>query len=146
MSSAPLLPTALSDYWEQLIGSLSSARELAASQVPAAQCQYKRYHDQGTKETNLKVGDWVLTRFPLGKLEQGRSYHILSMVPIGSPALTTRMPLPSRCTSRRKMHCKSTSPECAWPPVTSQLVTTTGMGDLAVGLTGPLSGLTLRRY
>ena len=33
MSSAPLLPTDLSDYREQLIGSLSSARELAGTQI-----------------------------------------------------------------------------------------------------------------
>ena len=61
--SAPLFPTDLRDYREQLIGSLSSARELAATQIRAAQGQYKRY-DQGTKETRLRVGDWVLIRFP----------------------------------------------------------------------------------
>ena len=35
-----------------------------------------------------------------------------------------------------------TCPDGALPPVTSQLVTT-GMGDLAVDLAAPLSGLTL---
>ena len=64
MSSTPLLPTDLSDYQEQLIGSLFSAQELAATQIQAAQCRYKRYYDQGTKETRLRVGDWVLIRFP----------------------------------------------------------------------------------
>ena len=54
----------MSDYREQLMSSLSSARELAASQIQAAQRRYKRYFDQTTKETKLKVGDWVLIRFP----------------------------------------------------------------------------------
>ena len=80
--------------------------------------------------------------FRLRKLEQGESYHIPGMAPTGSPALTTRMLLPSKCTFHRKMHCTSTCPECALPPVTFQLVIT-GMGDLAVDLAAPLSGSTL---
>lgn len=61
MSSAPLSPTTLSDYWEQLIGSLSSARELAASQIPAAQCWSKRYYDQATGDPPQS---WSLDPYP----------------------------------------------------------------------------------
>jgi len=64
------------------------------------------------------------------------------MAPTRSPASITRMLLPSKCISHGKMHCMFTCPDGALPPVTSQLVTP-GMGDLAVDLAGPLSGLTL---
>ena len=87
----------------------------------------------------------VTTPFPACIERWHRHYHIPGMVPTGwSLASTTRMPLPSRCSSHRKMHCKSIGPECTLPPVTSQLVTT-GMKDFAMGLAGPLSGLTLSR-
>ena len=90
MSSAPLLPTDLNDYQEQLIGSLSSALELAATQIQAAQCRYKCYYNQGTKETSLRVDDWVLIHFP--------TYNIPGMASTSSQASTTRMLLSSKCT------------------------------------------------
>ena len=46
------------------MSSLSSARQLAVSQTQATQRQYKGHYDQTTIETRLKVGDWVLIRFP----------------------------------------------------------------------------------
>ena len=64
MPSGSLLTTTLSDYREQLMSSLSSARELAASYIQAAQRRYKKHYDQTAKETKLKVGNWVLIRFP----------------------------------------------------------------------------------
>lgn len=95
--SEPLLPTALSDYWEQLIGLLISCSTLI--QDPTQSWRLGPYFD-----------------FRPRKLEQGRSHPIPGKVFIGSPASTIKMPLPSRCTSRRMMHCKSTSPECILPP------------------------------
>ena len=57
-------PADLSDYREQLIVSLSSARELAASNIRATQKKYKRQYDKKSRPVPLKLGDWVLVRFP----------------------------------------------------------------------------------
>ena len=46
------------------MSSLSSVRELATRHIQAAQRRYKKHYDQTAKETKLKVGDWVLIRFP----------------------------------------------------------------------------------
>ena len=86
----------------------------------------------------FRVPKAILSDQGANLLEQGESYHIPGMAPTGSPALTTRMLLPSKCTFHKKMHCTSTCPEYTLPPVTSQLVTP-GMGDLAVDLAVSLS-------
>ena len=44
--------------------SLTSARELAATRIQAAQVRYKYQYDLNTKEANLRIGDWVLIKFP----------------------------------------------------------------------------------
>ena len=48
----------------QTIVSLSSARELAASNIRAAQKKYKHQYDKKCRPVPLKLGDWVLIRFP----------------------------------------------------------------------------------
>ena len=44
--------------------SLTSARELAATTLQEAQARYKHQHDKNAKRTNLRLGGWILVRFP----------------------------------------------------------------------------------
>ena len=60
----PLSPTDLSSYREELVLSLSAARELAVANIQRAQEHYKGQYDRGTRVSELKVGDWVFVRFP----------------------------------------------------------------------------------
>ena len=64
LSPNSLNPTEVSDYREELMLSLSSARTLAASQIQKAQSKYKKCYDKKTKLSTFKVGQWVLVRFP----------------------------------------------------------------------------------
>ena len=57
-------PTDVADYREELILSLSSARELAAKTIQKAQKRYKDQHDKYLSPTEYGLGDWVLVRFP----------------------------------------------------------------------------------
>ena len=57
-------PGDVSDYREELVTSLSSARELAVDSIRAAQARYKHYYDKKSRPVTLKLGDWVLIRFP----------------------------------------------------------------------------------
>ena len=52
-------PSNVEDYREELMISLSSARELAASKIQKAQSRYKENYnrDQKTKESALRIGD-----------------------------------------------------------------------------------------
>ena len=66
-SEATLLPpheleaTDVSDYREQVILSLSTARQLAAVSIRTAQEKYK---DRSSCVADYKLGDWVLVKFP----------------------------------------------------------------------------------
>lgn len=60
----PIEPVSVSDYRQQLILSLSSARELAAANIQKAQRRYKHQYDKKAHPTNYSVGDWVMVRFP----------------------------------------------------------------------------------
>lgn len=63
----PLTPpqlTDVEDYREQLVLSLSSARDLAAKCVQAAQKRYKQQYDKKAKPCDLKTGSWVMVYFP----------------------------------------------------------------------------------
>ena len=59
-----LEPTEVSDCREELILSLSSARQLAAETIKSAQARYKRTYDKLSREVNYQLGDWVMIRFP----------------------------------------------------------------------------------
>ena len=67
---SPLEPADVADYREELMLSLSSARQLAADNIHAAQCRYKKAYDRKSEVRKLKLGDWVLVRFP--QEESGR--------------------------------------------------------------------------
>ena len=60
----PVHPGDLEDYREELIASLSSARELAVSSIQEAQRNYKRQYDKTSRVTNYQIGDWVFVKFP----------------------------------------------------------------------------------
>ena len=69
-SEAALLPpheleaTDVSDYREQVILSLSTARQLAAVSIRTAQEKYKEVYDRSSRVADYKLGDWVLVKFP----------------------------------------------------------------------------------
>lgn len=78
-------PANLLNYREHLMLSLSSARELAASSIHAAQKKYKHHYDKTARPVPFKLGDWVLVCFPqeesrkqgkLSRLWHGL-YHII---------------------------------------------------------------------
>ena len=52
------------DYREELMISLTSAHQLAASCIQKAQRRYKNQYDRRTKEKPLRIGAWVLIHFP----------------------------------------------------------------------------------
>ena len=57
-------PTEVSDYREELILSLSSARRLAAEAIQTAQLKYKSSYDRRSLDVNYQIVDWVLVKFP----------------------------------------------------------------------------------
>ena len=64
MPLTDICPVQMEDYREQLMATLSSARELAATSIQKAQKRYKHQYDRDTKTTSLKIGEWVFIRFP----------------------------------------------------------------------------------
>lgn len=75
LEAALLLPTQLEwtdvkDYREELICTLSTARSLAVDVIQKSQNKYKKYFD---KQSDYRIGDQVLVRFPseeLGKMRK----------------------------------------------------------------------------
>ena len=61
---ASLDPTDLGSYREELMMSLSSARELAAMRIQQAQKSYEAQCDKKAKTVKFRLGDWVFVRFP----------------------------------------------------------------------------------
>ena len=57
-------PVEVSDYREEIILSLSTARKLAAESIRTVQAQYKRMYDKLSRETDYQLGGWVLVYFP----------------------------------------------------------------------------------
>ena len=83
---SPLLPvsdntqyTTVADYREELVHTLSSARQVALEHIRSAQGRYKVQYDRRTDSSQYRVGDWVLIRFPSdesGKLRKlSRPWH-----------------------------------------------------------------------
>ena len=58
------VPMDIPDYREELLLSLSSARELALQNIEKAQRRYKHQYDKRASQPTYKVGEWVLVRFP----------------------------------------------------------------------------------
>ena len=72
-------PTTIEDYREELILTLSSARETALENIQKAQQRYKKSYDHRSDDYTYKIGDWVLIRFPseeTGRLRKlSRPWH-----------------------------------------------------------------------
>ena len=64
LPDSTLEPSDVSDYQEELILSLSSARELAATNIREEQKRSKERYDKRSVVKEYKIGDWVLIRFP----------------------------------------------------------------------------------
>ena len=71
LSPTPPQPVRLDDYRQELVLSLSAARECAVSNIQKAQGRYKWAYDKGATNHEYKVGQWVLIRFP--QEESGRN-------------------------------------------------------------------------
>ena len=59
MEPEVLQPTDVSDYCEQLVLSLTSARDLATQSIRKAQNQYKSQYDKKSTKQTYQVGDWL---------------------------------------------------------------------------------------
>ena len=59
-----LEPTDISDYREELMLSLSAARDLAAKSIRRTQRKYKTQYDRKATQHKYRIGDWDLVRFP----------------------------------------------------------------------------------
>ena len=70
----PVELTEVTDYHEELVLSLSSARELAAKSIKTAQHHYKEQYDKKSRPVKLKVGEWVFVRFP--QVETGKQHKL----------------------------------------------------------------------
>ena len=57
-------PTNVVDYREELMLSLSSAKQLANETIQEAQRKYKAQFDRKALPDRFQVGEWVLIRFP----------------------------------------------------------------------------------
>ena len=57
-------PTTIEDYRQELVLTLSSARETALECIRKAQSRYKTSYDRRADSYSYRVGDWVLIRFP----------------------------------------------------------------------------------
>ena len=64
LPTTPLQLTDIEDYREQFIYSLSSARDLAAKSIQAAQGRYKKQYDKKARPCDLKLeaGLWSTYR------------------------------------------------------------------------------------
>ena len=60
----------LTDYHEELILSLATARDLAVQSIKAAQNHYKKQYDKRAKVVDMRVGYWVFVLFP--QVETGK--------------------------------------------------------------------------
>ena len=85
-TEAALLPVStkvtacsVEDYREELILTLSSAREAALDSIRAAQRRYKSQYDRRADDYQYRVGEWILIRFPseeTGRLRKlSRPWH-----------------------------------------------------------------------
>ena len=76
--------TTVADYREELVLTLSTARQTALETIGKAQKRYKAQYDRHTDNYQFKIGDWILIRFPseeTGRLRKlSRPWHGLYRV------------------------------------------------------------------
>ena len=72
-------PTAVADYRQELIESLSTARQTALHSISRSQKKYKKQYDRKSDSYKYRMGDWVLIRYPseeTGRLRKlSRPWH-----------------------------------------------------------------------
>ena len=72
-------PTAVADYRQELIESLSTARQTALHSISRSQKKYKKQYDRKSDSYQYRVGDWVLIHYPseeTGRLRKlSRPWH-----------------------------------------------------------------------
>ena len=78
----PLRTTEISDYREEMVMTLSSARALALKSNQKSQRQYKQQYDKKATTPKFRVGDWVLVYFHKMRLENVGNYLSHGMVHI----------------------------------------------------------------
>ena len=64
LPTKPLNATEITDYREELVLNLSSARALAAKSISKVQQNQKDKYNRHTNSSKLRVGDWILIHFP----------------------------------------------------------------------------------
>ena len=64
LPSADMSPTDIDDNREELMLSLTSARELTTTAIRKAQAHYKSQYDKTARVRDLRVGSWILVHFP----------------------------------------------------------------------------------
>ena len=57
-------PRAVADYRQELIESLSTARQTTLHSISRSQKKYKKQYDHKSDSYQYRVGDWVLIRYP----------------------------------------------------------------------------------
>ncbi len=97
----------VADYREQVVQTLSSARDTAVQAIRRAQGRYKFYYDRKAHSQTFKMGDWAFVRFPQDETGKRRK---LSR-PWHGPYRVTDLPEPDVCLtsvyypdSRMKVH------------------------------------------
>ena len=57
-------PMIVADYRQELIESLSTARQTALQSICRSQKKYKKQYDRKSDSYKYQVGEWVLIRYP----------------------------------------------------------------------------------
>ena len=136
---SPIQPVAVEDYREELVLMLGRARKHAVTSIQKAQKRYKKNYDKRSQDSTMRVGDWVLVRFP--QEESGR-FRKLSR-PWHGPYRVTSLDSPDITVSKvyfpgddaLQDTCHVFSPV---PPVS--LMGSTGMEETNILLEESLSG------
>ena len=68
----PLEPGEVSDYREEVVLSLSSARMMAVEANQRSQQRHKALHDRHATVREYRVGNWVLVKFPQDEMGRMR--------------------------------------------------------------------------
>ena len=68
-------PVEVGDYRQQMIVSLSEARELAVKNIRQAQKRYKKYYDRHATPSRIEAGDWVFVHFPQQEMGEIRKRY-----------------------------------------------------------------------
>jgi len=72
LPTKPLKATDVSDYHEQMMLMLSSARSLAKEVNRGSQRRYKAQYDKSANDFKIRIGDWVLVYFAQDEIGKTR--------------------------------------------------------------------------